>query len=173
MVKKMIAMTTCCLLLTVMGGCASSKNVLHTVTEKVKGLQQKKDPPPSIQKKTKSPGYTYWKNPRNSFCQAYLSQEWNNNAFKFISIDGLRYSHGMIINYVNDPKNDSMFFLKKDEGLGVELNEHFDIEIAFYPPNKKDHEEFKPFKVIVIRKDNVIIQSKTIISRMKRFRMTR
>ena len=129
--------------------------------------------PPPIKDEIISPGYTYCKSPRNSFYQAYLSPEWNHNAFKFISINGLRYSRRIILNYVNDPKNDTIFFLKEDKGLGVELNEHFDIEIAFYPPDKKDHEEFKPFKVIVINRDDEVKQSEEIISRMKKYRISR
>lgn len=132
-----------------------------------------KKPPSPIQKKAISPGYTYCKSPRNSFYQAYLSEEWNNSAFKFISIDGLRYSRGFILNYVYDPNNDTVFFLKEGVGLGVELNKHFDLEIAFYPPDKKDHQEFKPFKVIVINRDDEVTQSEEITSRMKNFRITR
>jgi len=132
-----------------------------------------KKPAPPAEKKVISPGYTYCKSPRNSFYQAYLSPEWNNNAFKYISIDGLRYSLGIIINYVNDPKNDTIFFLRDDKGLGVELNKHFELEIAFYPPDKKDHEEFKPFKVIIINRDDEVAQSEEINSRMKKYRISK
>jgi len=74
---------------------------------------------------------------------------------------------------VNDPKNDSIFFLREDKGLGVELNEHFELEIAFYPPDKKDHEEFKPFKVIIINRDDEVAQSEEINSRMKKYRISK
>jgi len=141
--------------------------------KKAAAATARKEPPPPIQQKTITPGYTYCKSPRNSFYQAYLSPEWNNSAFKFISIDGLRYSRGIILNYVNDPNNDTIFFLKEGGGLGVELSKHFDIEIAFYPPDEKNHEEFKPFKVIVINKDDEITQSEEITGRMKKFKITR
>ncbi|MDD5724210.1 MAG: hypothetical protein PHY29_10810 [Syntrophales bacterium] len=55
----------------------------------------------------------------------------------------------------------------------MELNKHFDIEIAFYPPDEKGHEEFKPFEVIVITRDNEIAQSEEITSRTKKIKITR
>ncbi|MBN2398090.1 MAG: hypothetical protein JXI32_06890, partial [Deltaproteobacteria bacterium] len=114
---------------------------------------------PSAPAHVASPGYTYCKSPRNSFYQAYLSPEWNNTSFKYIAIDGLRYSRGIILNHVNNPNNDSIFFLKEGGGLGVELNKHFDIEIAFYPPDKQSNDLFKPFKIIVINRDDEVTLS--------------
>lgn len=145
-----------------------------TVSRKKAPTQEPlKKSPPSAPAQVMSPGYTYCKSPRNSFYQAYLSPEWNNTSFKYIAIDGLRYSRGIILNHVNSQNNDSIFFLKEGGGLGVELNKHFEIEIAFYPPSEQDHDLFKPFKVIVINRDDEVTLSEEITSRMKKYRITR
>jgi len=130
-------------------------------------------PVETVKKKTVSPGYTCCKTPRDSFYQAYLSPEWNNSSFKYVSIDGLRYSRGIILNHVNDPNNDSIFFKKEGGGLCVELKEHFDLEIAFYSPDEKGHEVFKPFQVIVVNRKNEVAESQEITSRMKKYTISR
>lgn len=157
---------------------SSQKAETKTIKESApKEPSAKKSPstetPAPVKKKTVSPGYTCCKTPRDSFYQAYLSPEWNNSSFKYVSIDGLRYSRGIILNHVNDPNNDSIFFKKEGGGLCVELKEHFDLEIAFYSPDEKGHEVFKPFQVIVVNRKNEVAESQEITSRMKKYTISR
>ncbi|HDS16466.1 MAG TPA: hypothetical protein ENN66_07660 [Proteobacteria bacterium] len=77
------------------------------------------------------------------------------------------------MNHVNSANPDPIFFLKKSGESGVELNEHFGLEIAFYPPSEDNLGEFKPFKVVVVNRDNKIVDSGEVVSRMKRFRLNR
>ncbi|MBN2705615.1 MAG: hypothetical protein JXR89_04150 [Deltaproteobacteria bacterium] len=117
--------------------------------------------------------FAFCKKQSKSFYQAYLTSAWDSSAFKYISIDGLRYSRGIIMSHVDGANSDTIFFLKKSGELGVELNEHFDLEIDFYPPSADKHEEFKPFKVVVVNRDNKIIDSGEVVGRMKKFRLNR
>ncbi|MCF6290900.1 MAG: hypothetical protein L3J03_07900 [Desulfobacterales bacterium] len=77
------------------------------------------------------------------------------------------------MNYAKDPKNNSIFFLKPGGGLGIELNEHYDIEVAFYPPDEKGHEVFKQFKIYILDGNGEIVQTEEVTGRMKKYRITR
>ncbi|MBN2707142.1 MAG: hypothetical protein JXR89_11965 [Deltaproteobacteria bacterium] len=140
----------------------------------VKPAQPRSTPaPPRAAAETKPVKFTFCKKQSKSFYQAYLTREWDSSAFKYLSIDGLRYSRGIIINHVNAPNNDSIFFMGKNGDLGIELHEHFDLEIAFYPPTESNHEDFKPFRVIVIDRDSEIVESGNVSGRMKKYRLNR
>ena len=105
--------------------------------------------------------------------QAYLSSGWNNNAFKYLSMDGLRYSHSIIINYVTDPNNDSIFFLNEDGSLGIALERNFEIEITFYPPDQPGHETFNPFKIVIVNQENEAVHRVDVTKRMKKYKIAR
>jgi len=117
--------------------------------------------------------YAYKKTNVSSFHQAYFSPEWNNNAFKYLSVDGQRFSMGVINSYLNDPNNNSIFTLNSDGGLIVSLSEHFEMRIAFYPPNKPGHETFHPFKVIIVNTKNTVVDRENISGRMKKYKITK
>ncbi len=127
-----------------------------------------------IPQKTPKPSeFTYIKTKVDSLYQAYLGPDWSNNAFKYLSIDGNRYSYGIIMSYVNDINNSSIFFLNRDGGLVVALEKQFDMEVAFYPPDKTGHETFKPFKILIVSKDGKIVKKEYVTVRMKRYKMSR
>lgn len=127
-----------------------------------------------IPQKTPKPSeFTYIKTKVDSLYQAYLGPDWSNNAFKYLSIDGNRYSYGIIMSYVNDINNSSIFSLNRDGGLVVALEKQFDMEVAFYPPDKTGHETFKPFKILIVSKDGKIVKKEYVTVRMKRYKMSR
>lgn len=125
------------------------------------------------QKKPKPSEFTYIKTKVDSLYQAYLGPDWSNNAFKYLSIDGNRYSYGVIMIYVNDINNNSIFSLNRDGGLVVALEKQFDMEVAFYPPDKTGHETFKPFKILIVSKDGKIVKKEYVTVRMKRYKISR
>ena len=133
--------------------------------------KEKKSETPQIMPKTIE--FRYIKTKVDSVYQAYLGPDWSNNAFKYLSIDGNRYSYGVIMSYVNDINNNSIFFLNSDGGLVVGLEKQFDIEIAFYPPDKNGHETFKPFKILIVSKDNKIEKREYITNRTNKYKISK
>jgi hypothetical protein len=107
---------------------------------------------------------------KNAFYQAQLSKGWNNRALKYISIDGNRYSSTIIMSYVTEPDNSSIFNLMADGTLVIAMGKQFDMEIAFYPPTKHGHKEFKQFQLVIIDRKNKVLYQQPIKNRMKKYK---
>jgi hypothetical protein len=117
-------------------------------------------------------GYAYREIGVSSFHQAYFSPAWNNNAFKYLSIDGLRYSQSIIMNQAVDPEA-SIFFLAEDGSLGIPLEEAFEMEVTFYPPNEPGHETFDPFDIVVVNRKNEVVCREHVAKRMQKYKIAR
>ncbi|MCP4752339.1 MAG: hypothetical protein GY866_15710 [Proteobacteria bacterium] len=102
-----------------------------------------------------------------SYHQAQLGAGWQNPAFKYLSIDGFRYTYAVILNYLSEPDDDSIFGMSKAGKLLVALERKFEMEIAFYPPNTEGHKRFKEFDVIITGRKNKILHQEKILNRMR------
>lgn len=100
--------------------------------------------------------------------QVRLTSGWNKNGFRFLSLNGSRYSRRILLKQAKS--EDSKFSLAKDGSLIIRLRKGFDIELAFYPPTAEGHEEFEPFFLDVYNRKQKIISHQKITSRMKVYR---
>lgn len=105
--------------------------------------------------------------------EANLSATWDNNAFKYLSIDGDRYTYEVIQDYIEDPGSDSLIRLDSKGELHVALGESFELEIAFYPPNTAGHETFEPFQLTILNQKNKIVHKEKINNRIQVYTLSR
>ncbi len=100
--------------------------------------------------------------------QVRLTSGWNRNGFRFLSLNGSRYSRKILLKQAK--AEDSRFSLDGDGSLVIRLMNHFEIELAFYPPTEQGHEQFEPFFLDVYNSKQKIISHQKITSRMKVYR---
>ncbi len=100
--------------------------------------------------------------------QVRLTSGWNRNGFRFLSLNGSRYSRKILLKQARS--EDNQFSLGKDGSLVIRLMNGFEIELAFYPPTEQGHEEFEPFSLDVYNCKQKIISHQKIVSRMKVYR---
>jgi len=117
--------------------------------------------------------YAYREVVGGSFHQGYFSPAWNNNAFKYLSIDGLRYSQSIIVNQAVNPGDDAIFFLTEDGSLGISLEETFEMEVTFYPPNESGHETFEPFDIVVVNRESEAVCREHVAKRMQKYKVAK
>ncbi len=118
-------------------------------------------------KKVKSPSKSA-KTSISSTYQVRLTPGWNKNGFRFLSLNGSRYSRKILLKQAK--AEDSRFSLNKDGSLIIRLMNNFEIELAFYPPTSEGHEDFSPFFLDVYDSKMKIVSHQKIISRMKVYR---
>jgi len=125
--------------------------------------------PPKAQENKNAPAQKTSKKTVSTIYQVRLSPEWNSNGFRFLSLNGSRYSRKIVLKQAKS--GGSQFLLKKDGALIINLMNDFDIELAFYPPTNKGHEQFKPFTLEVYNDKRKVISQQNVSSRMKVYRI--
>lgn len=99
--------------------------------------------------------------------QARLEPGWESNALKYISINGLQYSLGEILNFVEDGDSSTPFYLDQSGILLISLEKSFVLEVAFFPPNTNGHEHFLEFNFSVYEKGGKEVHQEFIYKRLK------
>ena len=117
--------------------------------------------------------YAYRETAHGSFHQAYLTPSWNSHNLQFLAIDGNRYPYSIILSYVSDQSNESLLSLTEDGSLLIALDEHFELEIAVYPPDAPGHEIYDPFDIVIVNRESRIVHRESIAKRTKRYKIVR
>lgn len=99
--------------------------------------------------------------------QARLNPGWEANGLKYLSIDGLRYSHDEIMTYSRRSGSSSPFSLQNNGVLLINLNRSFTLELAFYPPNTTGHEKFLEFDLQVFNKKGEVVHKEYVSKRLQ------
>ncbi|MCP4754798.1 MAG: hypothetical protein GY866_28310 [Proteobacteria bacterium] len=93
-----------------------------------------------------------------------LSPDWDNSAFKFLSVDGTRYTYTDIKEEVQ--LGDSLFRLNEKGQLFIGLGKKYEVEFGFYDIGTSDHDQFKAFDATVIDREFEVVETKNISNRI-------
>ncbi len=99
--------------------------------------------------------------------QARLAPGWESNGLKYLSIDGLQYSRREILVYSKRSDSSSPFSRHQGGVLLIKLDKSFKLELAFYPPKTKGHEDFKEFKLHVYSEKGKAVHKEFVNKRLQ------